>query len=345
MLCCLQTLVYPLVAWAISFGIWTHAVDTLAYWVLAPLSGWAFLSCGLWYHDVCGHRCAFGKWGSWFAGLWIVSGCPMLIKEINLTFVAKHRIHHRHTFEATDPVLFRNGLDTSLQRVLCLNGLYRHRHFAKLAYLPAFARSWVALEEYLVELGPDYNFKVKLEGAIIKLVSAGWLLLCANGGAVNQWANAALSASIGGDVPATAAPALRTLLTAVSWFGVFDTIRYALEHADQDQDNPFSQATLYETGFWSRLATTWDSGDCHNVHHAWTDVPVYRMAEAVALVNPVAVRHGVALRTGFWRLMFNYLCVGHPHGNAWPAEGRTGEPWAEPQGERAAVPTAAKKDV
>jgi fatty-acid desaturase len=106
--------VYPLLAWLSAYMIWTHETNTLIYWLAAPTAGWLMLSCALVYHDVCGHRGAFGKWGSWIVGIWVTSGCPMLMKEMNTTWMARHRIHHKNTFEEKDPELFRNSMESSL---------------------------------------------------------------------------------------------------------------------------------------------------------------------------------------------------------------------------------------
>lgn len=317
-------IVYPLIAWAAAYFVWTsRGLTTLQYWLAAPISGWAMLSCSLVYHDVCGHRAAFGKWGSWAVGLWVTSGSPMLTKEMNTTWMARHRIHHKHTFEAKDPELFRNSLAEGYQRVLCLFGLYRSR-WRNSKYQAYNAAMDVRLE-YPGSLGDEYALKMRVERHLVKGLWVAWLSLIANGGALNEALNGALSAallSVGAAsssavVPSTTYAAMRTVLSAVSWFGVFDTIRFILEHGEQDMDNPFWQSTLYVTGFWTRLACTWDSGDCHTVHHIWHDVPIYRMPEAVQLINPIMVKHGVTLRTSFWALVWAYLIKGEPHANKW----------------------------
>lgn len=306
----LLVLAYPLLAWVLTYLVWTHPVDTLVYWAAAPLSGWCMLSCSLVYHDVCGHRAAFGKWGSWLVGLWVTSGSPMLMKEMNTTWMARHRIHHKHTFEAKDPELFRSTLASAPGRLACLLGMVRG-FWRRRQYAAYNAHMDVAAEHGEV-LGAEYAVKMAVEAWLVRGLSLGWAAAVANGGPANAWVNAHLLA-----LPATTLPAARTLLAALSWFGVFDTVRWILEHGEQDMDNAFWQSTLYETGFWSRLACTWDSGDCHTVHHVWGDVPIYRMPEAVQLINPVMVARGVTLRTDFWQLVRAYLLHAEPHANPW----------------------------
>lgn len=286
---------YPLASWVSTIMLWRLTMSEPLWWVFATIGGWAGLSCSLVYHDVVGHRGAFGKWTSWVVGMWITSGMPLLSAGMNTTWMARHRIHHKHTFEPNDPELFRNDLSETWSRIKCVWGVYRSAW--RRQFYAKYNSEMDVRTEYPGSLGDEYATKIKIESAINLGVLIIYAFMAATG---NFW------------------PVFRVFFGSLSFFGVFDTIRWILEHGEQDMDNPFWQSTLYKTGFLTRLATTWDSGDCHTVHHIWHDVPIYRMDEAVRLINPIMQKKGVALRENFFELVYGYLVAGVPHATAWP---------------------------
>jgi len=285
---------YPLVSWMSTIALWKYPMSSPLFWLAATIGGWAGLSCSLVYHDVIGHRGAFGKWNSWIVGNWVTSGMPLLSTGMNTTWMARHRIHHKHTFEPNDPELFRNDLQQAIDRLKCVWGVYRASWRRK--FYAKYNAEMNVKVEYPGQLGEEYATKIQIESAINIAVLLGWVVLAATG---NFW------------------PVFRVFFGSLSMFGVFDTIRWILEHGEQDMDNPFWQSTLYKTGFLSRLATTWDSGDCHTVHHIWHDVPIYRMDEAVRVINPIMQKKGVVLRENFFELIHGYLIAAYPHATYW----------------------------
>lgn len=285
--------VYPLLAWVSTYVMWISPVSTLAYWVAAVCGGWLALACPLVMHDVVGHRSAFGKWGSWIVGLWVTSGSPMVINGMNTLWVARHRIHHRHTFEQKDPELYRNKLADRVDRVLGLFGPYRL--FWRRKIYAKYNAGLDVEKEFPGTLGREYAFKIKVERWLMRGTNWTWLaLLCMH-----------------------THPALRTIMGALGFLGVFETLRYILEHGEQDIHNPFWQATFYDMGIVTELISLWGGGKYHAVHHIWADVPVYRMPEAGRLIKPILIRQGVKLRTDFWALAWAYLVDGKQHADKW----------------------------
>eukprot|EP00961_Rhodomonas_salina_P248382 3357123-Rhodomonas_salina.1 len=115
----------PTIGWTTTVTMWNFSISSPIYWVAAFVAGWAMMTCGLCWHDVVGHRGAFGKWPSWIVGLWITSCLPMVCTAMNTTWLARHRIHHKHTFEQKDPELFRNDLNGPLYRIISMFGVLR----------------------------------------------------------------------------------------------------------------------------------------------------------------------------------------------------------------------------
>eukprot|EP00961_Rhodomonas_salina_P048654 653117-Rhodomonas_salina.1 len=156
-------------------------------------------------------------------------------------------------------------------------------------------------EEYPGSLGKEYAYKIAIENKLIKVHNLVWFALLIYNPAAT----------------------LRTIVGSVGFYGIFDTLRYILEHGEQDLDNPFWQSTFYQTGWLTQIASTWCGGDCHAVHHIWHDVPIYRMREAVALITPIMIREGVQVRTSFIALVKAYLISGEAHANRWFQDSRS----------------------
>jgi hypothetical protein len=79
--------------------------------------------------------------------------------------------------------------------------------------------------EFPGSLGDEYHFKIQIEKFITTLQHAIWLSLILNGGPINELLNNLL----GLNIPSTTYPAARTFISALGWFGVFDTNRWLLE--------------------------------------------------------------------------------------------------------------------
>jgi fatty acid desaturase len=94
---------------------------------------------------------------------------------------------------------------------------------------------------------------------------------------------------------------------------VLNSIRIILEHFDLAPGNPLWNATFYKTGPLTRVMFWWDAGDCHLVHHFYANIPFYRIGQALRVMRPILIRHGVYEHRSLARLMRQWFAEGRAH--------------------------------
>jgi len=217
----------------------------------------------------------------------------MLWVGIGTNWSARHLIHHKYTFERKDPKLFRGELELPFFRILYLNGVLRQR-WRKTLWSKYDAQLDIE-EEYPGQLGKQFMTRLKIEKPLTFAMVIAWAAF----------------------LYLRPIETIGVNIVSRSFLGVFDTLRFILEHGDQDNDNPLAHGTFYRTGPISRVLMTWIGGDCHIIHHVYPHMPMYRMSTAVKLVNPILIKSGMKLQTNIWKLIYDYLVLGKPHGTNW----------------------------
>ena len=98
---------------------------------------------------------------------------------------------------------------------------------------------------------------------------------------------------------------------------IASSLRVVLEHAEADPANNFHLGTFYRTGIVTRLLFVADSGDCHLVHHIFSQIPWYRMGRATRLMQPILIRESVVERRSLSRLLVGWFVRCYPHRSLW----------------------------
>ncbi|CAM9447970.1 unnamed protein product [Chrysoparadoxa australica] len=310
--------VTPLLLWGTVVVGWQTPLMSLLWWVNAFVQSWMTFMCFFIYHDICVHRSAFGPWASWLAGLY-VTGAGITWGSANSNWAARHFMHHKFTFEDKDPKLFRSKLRTPMARLVCLNGfirqLWRKPHWE--AYNRRMERGAAAADK---DKGKDKD-KDRSEPAVDvreHLPERFRHGFYARRG-FEQVIHLTMGIAWGVALWHYPVEASRSVMGVLVFSGLWDSLRFIMEHADQDNDNPFSHSTLYKTNLLTQVLTFWDGGDCHAAHHLYPRAPLYRLGRLGNALVPVLVRNGVRLHDSLIELCWNYLIVGRPHGTRWPA--------------------------
>lgn len=248
-------------------------------WLLClVLQGFALQLLALLFHDLFLHRGVGGPRWSW--PLAVVCTLPLFIRPT--AYLLFHRRHHRYLGTDEDSEAFKQEVDTRWKRIA-------------LATLPGFLaqRRWPIAAE---DVSPRMAARLRTETMLVR----GYALVLVL--ALVLWPR-----EVG----------LAYLLPLVLTMPLASVLRILLEHAEADPDNRFHVATYYRTGFFTRVLFLWDCGDCHLVHHAFDQIPFYRMGRAVELLRPFLLRAGVVSRTSLVALLRGYYVEVFPHRARW----------------------------
>lgn len=248
--------------------------------------GFALQCLGLLSHDAFIHRKIWGDLGSW-AGA-IISFFPLMMRPT--WYLVFHRDHHSYLGSEKDTETYKQNLDNIWKRVLFLTAI--GDRLAKLGRLSQTDRPVPVI------LGRNSKERRRL-----KIEGVGLLIfVCLVGAAAFVWPREMLSGYI---LP------LLVMTPAVS------SLRVILEHAEADPGNSFHIATYYRCGAVTRALFLADAGDCHLVHHIFSQIPWYRMSEATRLMRPLLLKQGVAERNSLVQLLSGWFVRCYPHRSLW----------------------------
>lgn len=248
--------------------------------------GFALQALGLLSHDAFIHRRIWGDRGSWVGS--IISSFPVLL--LPTWYLMAHRDHHTYLGTEKDTETYKQNLDTIWKRVVFLTVV--GDRIAKLGRLSKTdLRMPVLLPRTLKE---GRRLAVERAGLVL------FLLGIAAGAFV--WPRCMLAGYV-----------LPLLIAAP----VASSLRIILEHADADPANDFHLGTFYRTGVITRLVFVADSGDCHLIHHIFSHIPWYRMADATRLMRPILIEKGVVERRSLLQLLQGWFVHAYPHRSLW----------------------------
>lgn len=256
-------------------------------WVLCfLLQGFALQCLGLLSHDAFIHRRIWGDRGSWVGAM--ISSFPVLLCPT--WYLLAHRDHHVHLGTDKDTETYKENLDGIWKRVLFLTVIGD-----RLAKQGRLSSADKPMPSILPKTGKERRrlaaeragltaFVIGIAGAAV--LWPGWVLL------------------------GYVLPLL--IVTPVA-----STLRVVLEHADADPGNDFHLGTYYRTGLVTRVLFVADSGDCHLVHHIFSQIPWYRMGRATRLMRPILLREGVVERRSLPQLLLGWFVRCYPHRSLW----------------------------
>jgi fatty acid desaturase len=248
--------------------------------------GFGLQCLGLLSHDAFIHRRIWGDRGSW-AGA-IVSSFPVLLSPTRYLIV--HRDHHAYLGTAKDTETYKENLDTLWKRAAFLTVV--GDRLAKLGKLSKADRPMPAL----VPRTEKERRRLAVERVGLGAFGMGVVA------AAIQWPDWVLAGYV--------LPLL--VVTPVA-----SSIRVILEHADADPENMFHLGTYYQSGFVTRLLFVADSGDCHLIHHIFSQIPWYRMGRATRLMRPILIEKGVVERHSLLQLLAGWFVRCYPHRSLW----------------------------
>jgi fatty acid desaturase len=239
-------------------------------------------------HDLFVHRGSGGEFWSWIGS--IILTAPRF--SLPTGYEQAHLSHHRNIGTTLDTEAYKQDLDSRGRRLLFSTVL--GVKLAQASRLGAEAR------RHYHEVNAD-NVKLQRRVRIERIVMRSWLV-------------ALIPLAILFPKPVLLGYVLPTLIM----LPIVNTLRIIIEHADIDPDNPFYLGTFYRTGFLSRPLFLWDSGDCHLIHHAFPHMPWYHVGEALDLMRPTLLAHGIVERTSFIELLKGWYIDNYPHRTLWP---------------------------
>ncbi len=248
--------------------------------------GLALQTLGLLSHDAFMHRRIWGDAGSWIGSM--VASFPVLLSPT--WYVIAHTDHHAYLGTDRDTETYKQNLDTAWKRVFFLTAAGD-----RLAKLGRLSKADIPMRP-VVPRTPKEARRLRLERIFLPL------FLLAVAGCAVVWPQAVLAGYV--------LPLL--IVTPVA-----SSLRVILEHADVDPSNRFHLGTYYRTGAITRLLFVANSGDCHLVHHIFSQIPWYRMGRAVRLMRPVLIERGVVERRSLAQLLLGWFVRAYPHRSLW----------------------------
>jgi fatty acid desaturase len=284
-----------IVPWlAIAAGVWVVGLPEVGWpmrLTIAAVLAWLFTINGLVAHDQCVHRRTWGDRISW----WQAAVSFAVLTTSGTGYALAHTRHHARIGTADDTEAHKQDLDTVWRRLA-----YCTVFGVKLARSGRWARPRRNGYLDLVPADPTQARRIRIEKWLVRGLLVAMAALALVDPVRVLW---------GYVVP------------IVLFAPVLNSVRIVIEHADLDPAIPFSIATCYRTGLFTRVLFLADSGDCHLVHHVYPRIPYYRVPAALRLMLPVFERHGVPQRRSFAALLAGWFVHGYPHRTPWPLSG------------------------
>lgn len=246
---------FLLLAWELATG----SVHDALWWAALVVQGGLILAMSIVAHDVFVHRKLLPQRLRWVLAQ--VLTWPAQLRSS--LFESKHLTHHRELGTDGDPEFYRRGLDTAVRRILYATPVmlvFRALIYRELD-IPTKERPAHGGEARL-----RIERRTRLAIWVLAVASLAW-----------DWRLLVFG----------------YLVPLAFVTPLFNTVRIVLEHFDMGRGNALWPGTFYRTGPISRAAFLWSAGDCHVVHHFYPTIPIYRMPQALRLMRPILLRHGV----------------------------------------------------
>jgi fatty acid desaturase len=268
-------------AWQLANG----SITSPLWWLCLVVQGDVIVLMAILNHDAFVHRKLLAP-----PLRWVVSSILSWPAQLrSALYESQHLTHHRMLGTDGDTEMHKHGVDTAFKRIVYATP-------ALVVFRALFYRGLIVRRSAKPAHGGDSRLRWE-KGTRYALVAAAlaslawdWRLLV-----------------------------IGYLLPFVTISPLINTVRIVLEHFDLDRDNPLWVGTFYRTGFFSRLMFWWGAGDCHMVHHFYANIPFYRMGDALKLMRPILVRHGVHEHRSLARLLLQWFSGSRPHWSVPPS--------------------------
>jgi len=277
-------LVFPPAALAMLWW-WMYRVDPwdpIQFILTHVVAGWIAMNHAGIAHDM-NHRLPYGKF---LSSVW-ARVCVLPSTNLDETWLRRHLLHHRFTFEPGD---------TKLLRTVQSKG--KGRFWSHIPYIHGkqyFERKdHYKTTKYISQVKPSMNWLMFDKLCVFCFYLAA--VTCFGvGKAIFLWHTYGFG------------------------IGLFSGFRYLLEHGAQDHENPLSQGTFYESGWLLKfLYFGVPQGDCHIVHHLYPTMPHYNILfKATKKVNKVLEANGVKKYTSMWWLLKQWWVTQLPYATVW----------------------------
>lgn len=289
----------------LAFELGTGSIRDLSWWLCLVIQGNLILILAYQNHDAFVHRKLFAP-----RLRWVLSAILVWPSQLRASvYEEKHLLHHRALGTGDDSELYKHSINTRLRRFLYATA-------AMIFYRAIFLRGGTAS----VSVSPPSEGAGRTPSARGRIERTVWLLLLAL---------AAVTAFIDYRFVVYGYLLPYALVTPV-----LNSMRIILEHFDLARGNPLWTGTFYRTGLLSRVMFWWDAGDCHLVHHFYANIPFYRMGQALRLIRPILIEHGVYEHRSLVQLVRQWFVGARAHWSMPPQAHR-------PVGARGLAPTAA----
>lgn len=261
---------------------WELATGTIReplWWVCLVLQGNVIVAMAILNHDAFVHRKLLPM-----PLRWVVSSILAWPAQLrSALYESQHLTHHRMLGTDGDTEMHKHGVDTAFKRIVYATP-------ALIVFRTLFYRGLIVRQSAKPAHGGETRLKwekaTRYSLLALALASLAW-----------DWRLLVFG----------------YLLPFATISPMVNTLRIVLEHFDLDRDNPLWVGTFYRTGPVTRLMFWWGAGDCHMVHHFYANIPFYRMGEALRLIRPILMSHGVHEHRSLARLLAQWFSGSRPH--------------------------------
>lgn len=270
---------------ACAWQLATAGVGDPLWWLCLVVQGDVIVLMAILNHDAFVHRKLLPTPLRWVVST--ILAWPAQLRSA--LYESQHLTHHRMLGTDGDTELHKGGIDTMFKRIVYATP-------ALIVFRALFYRGLIVRHKTRPAHGGEARLRWEkgTRYALVALAAASlawdWRLLV-----------------------------LGYLLPFATVTPLVNTVRIVLEHFDLDRENPLWVGTFYRTSLVSRVMFWWGTGDCHMVHHFYANVPFYRMGEALRLMRPILIRHGVYEHRSLARLLLQWFSGSRPHWSVPPA--------------------------
>jgi fatty acid desaturase len=268
-------------AWQLATG---SAADWL-WWVCLFLQGDVIVVMAILNHDAFVHRKLLPT-----PLRWVVSSVLAWPAQLrSALYESQHLTHHRMLGTDGDTEMHKHGIDTAFKRIVYATP-------ALIVFRAIFYRGLIVNRKAKPAHGGESRLRwekgTRYTIVALALASLAW-----------DWRLLVIG----------------YLLPFVTVSPMVNTLRIVLEHFDLGRGNPLWVGTNYRTGIVTRVMFWWGAGDCHMVHHFYANIPFYRMGQALKLMRPILIRHGVYEHRSLMQLMAQWFSGSRAHWSVPPA--------------------------
>jgi fatty acid desaturase len=266
----------------IAFALATRSAREPLWWLCLFVQGDLILILAYLNHDLFVHRKLLPP-----KLRWVVSSVLVWPSQLRAAaYEQKHLLHHRALGTEADSEFYKHSINTRLRRFL-------YATVAMVFYRAIFLRGQTA------SLSVERPSAERKNQPRARYERVTWwaILACALAAALVDYRLVLYG----------------YLLPYALVTPFLNSIRIILEHFDLEPRNPLWNGTFYKTGPLTRVMFCWDAGDCHLVHHFYASIPFYRMGQALRVMRPILIRHGVYEHRSLTQLMRQWFADARAH--------------------------------